>query len=116
MKIHRGDSVIVICGNDAGPTPHRVVQILDGDKVMIEGVNRVMKHVKRGHPRSPQGGRLTLEKPVHISNVKYYCQSCSKASRVGYRYATDGSKKRFCKSCGASAGTISPPRAKYAKK
>ena len=116
MKIHRGDSVIVICGNDAGPTPHRVVQIVDGDKVMIEGVNRVLKHVRRGHPRSPQGGRLTLEKPIHISNVMYYCESCSKGTRVGYRYTDDGSTERFCKACGASAGTISPPRAKYAKK
>jgi large subunit ribosomal protein L24 len=115
MKIHRGDSVIVICGNDAGPTPHRVVQILDGDKVMIEGVNRVLKHVRRGHPRSPQGGRLTLEKPIHISNVKYYCHGCSKASRIGYRYTLDGRKERFCKNCGASAGAVSPPRAKYAK-
>jgi len=115
MKIHRGDSVIVVAGNDKGPTPHRVVQIVDGDKVMIEGVNRVMKHVRKGHPRSPQGGRLTLEKPIHISNVKYYCESCSKPSRVGYRYTSDGSKERFCKSCGASAGTISPPREKYAK-
>lgn len=116
MKIHRGDTVIVIAGNDSGPTPHRVVQIVGGDKVMIEGVNRVMKHVRKGHPRSPQGGRLTLEKPIHISNVKYYCQSCSAASRIGYRYADDGSKERFCKKCGTSAGTISPPRPKYAKK
>lgn len=116
MKIHRGDSVIVVAGNDSGPTPHRVVQIVDGDKVMIEGVNRVMKHVRKGHPRSPQGGRLTLEKPIHISNVKYYCQSCSQASRIGYRYTDDGSKERFCKKCGASAGTISPPRPRYAKK
>lgn len=116
MKIHRGDSVIVIAGNDAGPTPHRVVQIVDGDKVMIEGVNRKLKHVRKGHPRSPQGGRLTLEKPIHISNVKYYCPSCSQASRIGYRYTDEGSKERFCKKCGTSAGTISPPRPRYAKK
>ncbi len=116
MKIHRGDSVIVVTGNDKGPTPHRVVSIEDGNMVMIEGVNRKLKHVKRGHPKSPQGGRLTLEKPIHISNVKFYCGSCSSAVRLGYRYTSDGSKERFCKSCGAAAGTLSPPRAKYAKK
>lgn len=115
MKIHRGDMVIVTCGNDAGPTPRRVVQIVDGGKVMIEGVNRVVKHVRKGHPRSPQGGQLTLEKPIDVSNVKYYCTSCAAASRIGYRYTDNGSKERFCKSCGASAGTVSPPRPKYAK-
>lgn len=116
MKIHRGDTVIVVAGDDAGPTPHKVVQIVDGEHVMIEGVNRVLKHVRKGHPKSPQGGRLTLEKPIHISNVQFYCSGCAKGVRIGYRYTNDGSKERFCRSCGASAGTISPPREKYAKK
>jgi large subunit ribosomal protein L24 len=46
----------------------------------------------------------------------FYCSSCAKPVRIGYRYTSDGSKERFCKSCGASQGTISPPREKYAKK
>ena len=114
MKIRRGDSVIVITGADAGDTPRRVLNVVDGGKkITVENVNRVFKHVKRGHPKSPQGGRLEVEMPIDTSNVKYYCEACSAPTRVGYRYTKDGSKERFCKSCSASVGTISPAKAKY---
>jgi len=49
MKIKRGDMVVIISGDQAGATPHRVTQVVDkGRHVLIEGVNRVLKHVKRG--------------------------------------------------------------------
>ncbi|MCA9004284.1 MAG: 50S ribosomal protein L24 [Planctomycetaceae bacterium] len=116
MKIRRGDSVIVITGADAGDTPRKVLQVVDGGKKLtVENVNRVFKHVKRGHPKSPQGGRLEVEMPIDISNVKFYCEACSSAARVGYRYAADGSKERFCKKCSSSLGTISPANKKYQK-
>ena len=112
MKIQRGDSVVVISGDYSGSTPHRVIQVLDGGrKLMVEGVNRVYKHVRRGHPKSPQGGRLQLEMPIDSSNVKLYCSSCKQPARVGYRYTDDGSKERFCKSCGTSCGSVSRPKA-----
>lgn len=116
MKVQRGDSVVVITGEHASTTPRRVVQVLDsGQKLIVEGVNRVFKHVKRGHPRSPQGGRLNVEMPINASNVKFYCEACNKGTRVGYRYDNDGAKERFCKSCGAGAGTVSPAKKAYAK-
>ncbi|GAB4147893.1 MAG: 50S ribosomal protein L24 [Planctomycetaceae bacterium] len=115
MKIRRGDSVVVSAGDDAGETPRRVVQVLDqGRKIVVEGVNRVHKHVRRGHPKSPQGGRLHVEMPIDSSNVKFYCGNCSKGVRLGFRYTADGSKERFCKSCQESQGTISGPNARYA--
>lgn len=115
MKIRRGDQVVVTTGDDAGSTPHKVVQVLaNGRKVMIEGVNRVHKHVRRGHPRSPHGGRLHLEMPIDSSNIMFYCGSCSKGVRLGYRYTADGSKERFCKTCKESQGTISGPNPAYA--
>lgn len=117
MKIQRGDSVVVVTGNHSGKTPHRVVQVLKGgQKMTVEGVNRVLKHVRRGHPKSPQGGRLNLEMPIDSSNVMFYCESCSKGVRIGYRFTDDGSKERFCKSCDTSQGSVSPAKAKYAKK
>lgn len=116
MKIRRGDSIVITTGDDAATTPRRVIQVLDGGrKLLVEGVNRVYKHVRRGHPRSQQGGRLNLEMPIDSSNVMFYCDSCGKGTRVGFRYGDDGSKERYCKSCGASAGTISPPKPRYAK-
>ena len=116
MKIRRGDSVVVIAGDDLGSSPHRVIQVLDGGKkLLVEGVNRVYKHVKRGHPKSPQGGRLQLEMPIDSSNCMLYCSSCNRAVRIGFRYMADGAKERHCKSCGDSLGAVSRPNARYAK-
>ena len=116
MKIKRGDLVIVKTGDDAGKTPHRVNQTLDGGrKLVVEGVNQVFKHVRRGHPKSPQGGRLRLEMPINASNVLYYCEQCKQGTRVGFRYTDEGRKERYCKNCNASAGVISPPREQYRK-
>ena len=116
MKIKKGDMVLVITGDDKSKTPRRVVQVLDdGRKVLVQGVNQVWKHVRRGHPKSPQGGRLHLEMPIPSSNVKYYCESCNQSSRLGLRYSDDGAKERFCRNCNKAAGTVSPPKRAYAK-
>lgn len=115
MKIRRGDSVVVIAGNDKGSTPHKVAQILDnGRKVVVEGINVVKKHVRRGHPKSPQGGRLDMEKPIDVSNIAYYCAACNAPTRLGIRYTSDGQKERFCRKCDAGAGTIGAPKASRA--
>jgi large subunit ribosomal protein L24 len=115
MKIKRGDMVEVIIGDDAGGPPRKVLQVVDdGRKVVVEGVNRVYKHVRRGHPKSPQGGRLSREMPIDISNVLLYCNDCGRGVRVGFRYKPDGSKSRHCKKCQADLGAVSPPKARYA--
>ena len=115
MKIKRGDMVQVMVGDDAGSSPRKVLQVLDeGRKVVVEGVNRVYKHVRRGHPKSPQGGRLSREMPIDISNVLLYCNSCARGVRVGFQYRPDGSKVRCCRKCQADLGIVSPARAKYA--
>lgn len=119
MKIRRGDEVVVIAGDDSSNQPRRVVAI-DRAKglIVVEGVNQVYKHVRRGHPKSPQGGRLHVEMPISISNVRFHCSSCKKPQgvRLGYRYLEDGSKERYCRNCNASAGAVSGPRAAYAGK
>ncbi|MEO2045742.1 MAG: 50S ribosomal protein L24 [Pirellulales bacterium] len=114
MLIHTGDTVEVITGADRG-TRSRVIQVdrVKG-KVLVENVNRVYKHVRRSQ-KHPQGGRLSKEMPVNISNVMAICQSCDAKSRLGVRYLKDGAKERFCKKCGSSAGEISPAHAAYAK-
>ena len=119
MKIRRGDNVVVIAGDlPPNSTQPRTVVSVDRDKgqVVVEGVNQVYKHVRRGHPKSPQGGRLHVEMPISISNVQFYCGSCEKGVRLGYRYTDDGSKERYCRTCQASAGTVSGPKAAYARK
>ena len=125
MKLRKGDLVVVTTGDDSGvvvptgdsrPTPRKVLQIIDGGrKLVVEGVNRVYKHVKRGHPRSPQGGRLSLEMPIDNSKVMFYCEACGRGVRLGYRFTPDGAKERFCKSCKKSVGGVSPANKKYAQ-
>ncbi len=116
MRIKQGDMVVVASGDDAGSQPRKVLEVVEGgQRLVIEGVNRVYKHVKRGHPKSPQGGRLSIEKPIEASKVMFHCGSCNQGVRLGYRYTDEGRKERFCKKCGNSAGVISPVRKAYAK-
>lgn len=115
MLIKTGDTVEVIAGADKG-VRSKVIKIdrLKG-KALIEGVNKVFKHVKRSQ-KHPQGGRLSKEMPVQISNVQYYCESCSSPARLGTRYTDQGAKERFCRKCSGTVSELSPPKAQYAKK
>src|SRR4051794_9196530 len=113
MHVKKDDVVQIIAGDDAGKTG-RVLSVLPEDgKVVVEGANRVYKHLKPSR-RNPQGGRLSKEMPVAASNVLLYCGNCKRGVRIGRRYLADGSKERFCKSCEASLGRLSKPRAAYA--
>ena len=120
MHIKKDDTVEVITGDDAGTpsarTTGRVLSVLpEENKVVVEGVNRVYKHLKPNR-RNPQGGRLSKEMPIAASNVLLFCQNCRRGVRNGHRYAPDGHKERYCKACGTGLGVLSKPRAKYAKK
>ena len=114
MLIRTGDTVEVVTGADRG-TKSRVIQIdRQKKKALVEKVNRVYKHVRRSQ-KHPQGGRLSKEMPIQLSNLMYVCESCSARTRLGARYTKEGAKERFCKKCGASAGEIAPAHKAYAK-
>jgi large subunit ribosomal protein L24 len=90
--IKTGDMVMVIAGADKGKTG-RVLRILgDKDRVVVEGINRVWKHV-RPNQRSPQGGRIQKDAPIHISNVLPVDPTTGKGARVRFQ-TKDGSKHR----------------------
>ncbi len=115
MHVRKDDLVQVIAGDDAGATG-KVIRVIPGrNKVVVQGINRVYKHLKPDR-RNPQGGRLSKEMPIDVSNVLLYCSTCRRGVRVGRRYAADGHKERFCKKCGAGLGALSKPNPKYAKK
>jgi len=111
MHIKTNDTVEVITGDDKGV--RKKVLHIDREKgrVVVEGVNLVYKHVRRSQ-RNPQGGRLSKEMPVQISNVLLVCNRCNQGVRTGSRVAKDGSKERFCKKCGGSLGEIAPSKKK----
>ena len=117
MHIRKDDQVEVITGDDADKgRSRRVLRTLPAaNKVVVEGVNRVYKHLKPSR-RNPQGGRLSKEMPISVSNVLLFCTTCKRGVRVGRRDGADGRKERFCRKCKASLGTLSKPRSAYAQK
>ena len=114
MLIREQDEVLVITGVDKG-TRGKVLKVdrVKG-RVIVEGVNKAYKHVKRSS-KNPQGGRLSKEMPIDASNVMLICPTSGKRTRVGVRYLKDGSKERYAKASGDSLGVIAPPKARYAQ-
>jgi large subunit ribosomal protein L24 len=98
-KIKRGDEVIVITGRDKGKRG-QVVRVLADNRLVVEGVNVVKKHVKPQPMTGQQGGILEKEMPLQVSNVAYYNKATERADRIGFRVLEDGRKVRFTKSNG----------------
>lgn len=98
-KIHKGDPVIVLTGKDRGKRGV-VLRVLDTDRVLVEGVNRVKKHQKPNPMRNQQGGIVEKEMPIQASNVALFNLAAQKADRVGYKFLSDGRKVRIFKSSG----------------
>jgi large subunit ribosomal protein L24 len=117
LHVKKDDLVEVISGEDAEKgRARRVLRVqVEKNKVIVEGVNKVYKHVKPNR-RNAQGGRLSKEMPIAVSNVLLFCATCRRGVRIGRRYAADGHKERFCRKCSTSLGTLSKPREKYASK
>jgi large subunit ribosomal protein L24 len=114
MFIKKGDTVAVIAGNDKGQRGQVTGIDLQKGQVTVQGLNMVKKHIKRGHPKNPQGGRLDIEMPMAVSKVALICPETNRPTRVGFRYTADGSKERYAKRSGASLGVISPAKASRA--
>ena len=99
MKIKQGDNVIVIAGKDKGATG-KVTRVLRAEeKVVIEGVNMVQRHMKRG-VGAPHGQIVEKAMPLHVSNVALVDPKTKKATRVGYK-VEGGTKVRIARGSGA---------------
>lgn len=96
-KIRRNDEVIVLAGKDKGQRGI-VTKVLTGkDKVIVENINMVKKHVKPNPQMQIEGGIVEQAAPIHVSNVAIFNAETGKADRVGFR-VEDGKKVRFFKS------------------
>lgn len=93
LHIKTDDTVEVIAGNDKGKTGKVLKVNKERNLVLVEGINRVFKHV-RPSKQNPQGGRLQVERPIHISNVLPVNPSTRKASRVTFKTDANGQKTR----------------------
>ncbi len=115
MIFRVNDIVEVITGRDSGERGKILKIDRENGRVVVEGLNKVYKHVKKSQ-RNPQGGRLSKEDFIDASNVMLVCPQTGKPTRVGVRFLADGSKERFSKKSGASLGVISPARTGHATK
>lgn len=97
QKIKTGDHVIVLCGKDKGKQG-TVASLVQDDRLIVQGVNKVKKHQKPNPTRGIPGGIVEKEMPIHRSNVALYNPETKKADRVGFRFLEDGKKVRFFKS------------------
>jgi large subunit ribosomal protein L24 len=98
-KIRKGDEVIVIAGRDKGKRG-KVLQRVGEDRVVVEGVNVVKKHVRPNPMRGVTGGIVEKTMPIHQSNVAIFNAATGKADRVGIKVLEDGRKVRVYKSSG----------------
>jgi large subunit ribosomal protein L24 len=98
-NIRTGDTVLVTAGRNKGQQGKVRINLIERDRVVIEGVNIVKKHIKRGRAR--QAGIVEVEAAFHVSNVKLVCPTCKKPTRVGIRQNAEGANQRFCKACDA---------------
>lgn len=99
MNIKRDDLVVVISGNHAGRIPAKVLRVeIGGKKIELQGVGSALKHVKRGHPKSPQGGRVQIPTLIAVDKVALYCAKCDRGCRVAVG-VLDGVKRRICVRC-----------------
>jgi len=98
-KVCKGDEVIVTAGKDKNK--RGIVRVwLGGNRVIVDGINLVKKHVKPNPMKGEQGGVLSKEMPISISNVSLFNPSTQKADRVGFKTLDDGRKVRVFKSNG----------------
>ena len=96
-KIRRGDEVLVTSGRNKGQQGRVRENRIDEDRVVIEGVKIVKKHIKRGRAR--QAGIVEVEAPLHVSKVMLVCPNCKQPTRVGVRTNDAGKNQRYCKKC-----------------
>lgn len=101
MHVRKGDLVKVLAGKDKGKQGKVIRGIPKENRVVVEKINLVKRHQKPTQ-MNMEGGIITKEAPIHVSNVMLVCNACKKPTRVGHKFLEDGKKVRVCKHCGAT--------------
>lgn len=97
-KVRRNDNVQVMTGKDRGRRGEVRQVIVKTRRVVVTGANMVKKH-RRARTQLEPSQILSVEAPLHISNVRVVCSACDEATRIGFRMLEDGRKVRYCKKC-----------------
>ena len=97
-KIKKGDKVVVLTGRDKGKTGEVVQVMPKEDRALVRGVNLVKRHQRQ--TAGQDGGIISKEAPLHLSNLAYADPKDGKPTRVGFKVLEDGRKVRFAKRSG----------------
>lgn len=96
--IRRNDVVVAICGKDRGKRGKVLRVFPKNSRAVVEGLNLVKKAM-RPSSTNPQGGIITKEATIHLSNLMLCCPKCNQPTRSGRKTLADGTRVRFCKKC-----------------
>ena len=99
LHIKKGDNVVVIAGDNKGKKGRVLEIITKSERALVEGVNMMKKHTKP-NAKTPQGGIVEKEAPVHISNLMLVDAKTGKPTRVGRRLNAEGKLVRYSKKSG----------------
>jgi len=99
LRIKKGDEVIVVSGRDKGKRG-LVLRRVDDEHVVVEGVNRVKKHMRPNPMKGITGGITDKDMPIHVSNVALFNPATQKGDRIGFKVLGDGRKVRVFRSNG----------------
>ena len=97
-KIRKGDNVVVIAGRDKGRTGEVIEVRRDDGRALVRGINMVKRHQRQS--ASQEGGIISKEAPIHLSNIAIADPKDGKPTRVGFKTLDDGRKVRFAKRSG----------------
>jgi large subunit ribosomal protein L24 len=98
LKLRKGDTVHVIKGKDRGKRGRIITLFVERKKALVEGINLLKKHKRRTRD-DQQGGIVSIEAPISISNLMFFCKNCNRPSRVGFKIMENKAKARYCKAC-----------------
>ena len=97
--LKKDDQVEVIAGKDRGRVG-KILQVFpEKERALVERINMVKRHTKPTE-MNQQGQIVHREASIHVSNLQLICPECTKTGKVGKKFLEDGTKVRFCKSCG----------------
>jgi len=98
FKIKKGDTVEVVKGKDRGKKAKVLRVFPEQHKAIVEGINLAKKH-KRKTQQDQQGGVVSIEMPLNLSNLMLFCKSCNRRARSGFTILKDATKSRICRHC-----------------
>jgi len=98
QKIKKGDNVVVLAGKDKGRSGEVLRVMPKDDKAVVRGINQIRRHQKQS--QTQEGGIITKEAPIHLSNIALVDPKDGKPTRVGFQTQKDGTKVRVAKRSG----------------